>query len=92
MAVIKNNSIVWLTMEIERDSTFTTKTFITPMLILFALPVACFMLPPDSEVKLDIHIGVIQAYAIFSIIIPEHIAPFTTTTPKFGKPQHFIYQ
>lgn len=62
-------------------------TFIGPLLTILVLPAVCFMLPPDSEAKLDIHVGVMQAYAVFQIVLSDNIAPYSTALdrPIFGK-------
>lgn len=69
---------------ISRDSTFVVMTFIAPLLVILALPAICFILRPDNDSKLDIHIGVMQAFAVFNIIIADKMAPFTDEMPIFG--------
>ena len=47
----------------------------TPVMMITVLTILTFLLPPDSESKLDIQITVMLAHAVYMTIISDSLPP-----------------
>ena len=49
---------------------------LAPFAIMSILPCFAFMLPPDSEAKLDMMLSTMLSYAVYMMILNDYIPPF----------------
>ena len=65
-----------LRITINRRPALIQKTLLAPFAIMSVLPCFAFMLPPDSEAKLDMMLSTMLSYAVYMMILNDYIPPF----------------
>ena len=73
-----------MTAKFKRDPAFITQTFLVPVMTVTGLTILTFLLPPDSESKLDIQITVMLANAVYMTIVSDNLPP-SKSTPLIRK-------
>lgn len=68
-------NVLQIKMTIRRNKAFVVSTFLMPVLALALLSSCSFLLPPQSEAKLDILVNLMLSYAVYVLILGESLPP-----------------
>lgn len=72
---MSSGTVYFLKATFKRDPSFIRLTFLMPMMVLTALVILTFLLPPDSESKLDIQMSAMLAHSVYMTVISDSLPP-----------------
>ena len=81
----------WLVFLLCRKSTYYVVNVVAPCMLLSALALLVFLLPPDSGEKVTLGITVLLSFTVFLLLVAENVPKTSECVPLLGKPHSRSY-